>query len=667
MALRSQARRLPVVGDRRSISDPPAPGSSSAYIEQAIGDGGHLSRALPGYEARPGQVLMAHAVHAAIEERKHLFVEAPCGVGKGIGYLVPAIHHAVGRRRKVLVVTANIALQEQLIGKDLPLLRRALPTPFSFAIAKGRSNYLCAQAFEDNHGTVRDPRWGEIADWASRTTAGDVSELPFEPGPLRKSFTVTADDCLGKACPSREDCHAEKAKEACAGADVVVTNYHLFMLDMMIRSDPGAEGPLPVWDVAILDEAHSAADVAREILGWKVTRVTCEQIASALGGRDPVDGDLADDLKAESSSFFADLLDHARGDTYKARIRREGEVPSTGLPGLLEMASAALLREAEGAEGPRRARLRKEAERAINAASRIRRARELKDPDRIAYCIEVDGERGRERAALCAKLIWPGDVLRPRLFTSPGKTCVMTSATLAVDGSFDFLARELGCDVARELVVESPFNFAEQALLVVPRGGPDPKRRDEHEAWVAETILNIACDSGGRLLGLFTSRRGLLKAAERFRRQYGGSAPVFVQGDEPRAQLLAKFKAEIGSVLLGLDSFWEGVDVPGESLSVVVIDRLPFATPDDPVLDAVDALLPRGAFAEWSLPRAVVEIRQAFGRLIRSRTDRGVVVILDDRITSKGYGKSFLRSLPPAPMSRRLEDVGAFLAGKIGL
>jgi ATP-dependent DNA helicase DinG len=244
----------------------------------------------------------------------------------------------------------------------------------------------------------------------------------------------------------------------------------------------------------------------------------------------------------------------------------------------------------------------------------------------------------------------------------------MTSATLAVEGGFDFVARELGCDVARELVVQTPFDFERQALLVVPRGGPDPKRRDEHERWVADRMVEIAEASRGRMLGLFTSRRGIRKAAEAFDRVVGASTwkRVLIQGEAPRGQLVEEFKREIGSVLLGLDSFWEGVDVPGEALSVVVIDRLPFATPDDPVLDAVDAQLPRGAFEEWSLPRAITAIRQGAGRLIRSKKDRGVVVILDERIITKGYGRRFLRSLPPAPLSRDLQDVGAFLRGKIG-
>jgi len=643
-----------------------------AYIDEALGPNGHLARLLPGYESRPGQLAMSRAIDRAVTDGKHLLVEAPCGSGKGIGYLTPAIHHAVGAGKKVVVATANIALQEQLITKDLPLLRAALPTPFTFGLAKGKSNYLCVEAFEDAEAAgVRDPRWNQIREWAATTTKGDVSELPFEPGPLRAKFTVSSDDCMGRACPSFERCFAEAAKREYQAADVVVTNYHLLLLDMMIKLGDPESGPLPPWAILVADEGHQLPDIARGILGFKVTKGMVDNVARLLASQndDIIDADLASDLRADGADYFEGLKVHARSREYKVRLREKEETHAGPLATGLNTAGERLTAVAEFAEGKRRVRLRKAGERASVLSHQLLCADELIAADRRVYCIEVEERGDRESAALCSKLIFPADVLRPKLFDVPGRVVIGTSATLAVDRSFDFVAHELGAESARELAVPTPFDFERQALLVVPRGMPDPKKRDEHEQWVSNRMVEIAAMARGRTLCLFTSRRGLKKAAENFNsprylsrngiEQTWGS--VLVQGDAPRGQLVARFKAEVGNVLLGLDSFWEGVDVPGEALSVVVIDRLPFATPDDPVLDAVDATLPGGAFKTWSLPRAVTAIRQGVGRLVRTKTDRGVVVILDDRIVNAGYGQAFLRSLPPMRLSRRLEDVGAFL------
>ena len=643
-----------------------------AYIDEALGPNGHLARLLPGYESRPGQLAMSKAIDRGITDGKHLLVEAPCGSGKGIGYLTPAIHHAVGAGKKVVVATANIALQEQLISKDLPLLRAALPMPFTFGLAKGKSNYLCVEAFEDAEAAgVRDPRWNQIREWAATTTKGDVSELSFEPGPLRAKFTVSSDDCMGRACPSFERCFAETAKREYQAADVVVTNYHLLLLDMMIKLEDPESGPLPPWAILVVDEGHSLPDIARGVLGFKVTKGMVDNAARLLASQndDIIDADLASDLRADGAEYFENLRIHARSREYKVRLREKEETHAGPLASGLNTAGERLSAAAEFAEGKRRAKLRKAGQRASVLAHQLWCADELTAGDRRVYCIEVEERGDRESAALCSKLIFPADVLRPKLFDVPDRVVIGTSATLAVDKSFDFIAHELGAEAARELAVPTPFDFERQALLVVPRGMPDPKKRDEHEAYVARTIVEVAEASGGRLLGLFTSRRGMRKAAEEFGRRRRGTEPwntILVQGDAPRGQLVARFKAEVGSVLLGLDSFWEGVDVPGEALSVVVIDRLPFATPDDPVLDAVDATLPGGAFKTWSLPRAVTAIRQGQGRLIRTKTDRGVVVILDDRIVNAGYGQAFLRSLPPMRMSRRLEDVGSFLGASPG-
>ena len=683
--LRSQARprSLPI-----APPDPPKQPVREAPIkvDEVLGAGGLLARKLATYEVREGQLIMARAVERAIADGKHLMVEGPTGTGKGAAYLVPAIVGAVYQRKRVIVSTANIALQEQLISIDLPRLRDVMPIPFTFAIAKGRANYACIEAYQENDGTVRDPRWHAIGSWIERTTTGDVSELNFETGAMRAKFTVSAEECPGRACGSFDKCFAEKAKRAAQAADIVVTNDHLFVIDLGIKASDPEAGPLPPWDVAIIDEAHALPDIARQLLGWRMTKGSVDAIAQALSGRDDqIDPDLADDLRAAARELFDDLLALRRSKEYRARLRARGEVQPGDLPAMLQRASTLLENAATFADGKRRFRLRLMASRAGVLAANLLAASELERDDRRVYCIEVDGEdeddRRREpRAALVCKLLFPADFLRPALFEWKDHTVIATSATLAVQGSFDHIASELGCESARECIVPSPFDFMKQSITVIPSGSPDPRKRDEHERWVAEQMVEIARVSRGRMLGLFSSWRGLKKAQEAFEEaahERGGSfafvedgaldldrrtwGTVLVQGEAPRGQLIARFKSEVGSVLLGVQSLWEGIDVPGEALSVVVIDRIPFATPDDPILDALDAVLLKGAFESYSLPRAVIAIRQGVGRLIRSQLDRGAVVLLDDRITTKGYGKRFLRSLPSTRTSTSIAAIGQFL------
>ncbi len=645
----------------------------------AFGPGGFFARAFPGYEMRFGQVAMAREVERAIVDRAHLLVEAPCGVGKGMSYLVPAIEHAVKGGKKVVVVTANIGLQEQLVKTDLPMLREVLPTPFSFAIAKGRANYLCLAQFEATQREVSmkgaakllgagSMRWRELEGWAMTTRRGDVSELSFEPGGLRPRFTVSAEECVGPHCPRRRECHAEAAKDAFWRADVIVTNYAMFLLDIVLReASEDQSGTLPAWDVAILDEAHRCPDLAREFFGFRVTEGAIKHAARLLDrDDDAIDPALAADLRGEASSYFDELLRHRRSKEYRVRLRRPGEGPDpSALIAMLQAGAGALSRAMAIEDEPAlRQKLRQGMTRCSVMAAQLLAAHALSEPEAKVYCVELDGPEGRERAALASKLVRPADALRPKLFAKGGRSIVMCSATLAVGGSFAFAREELGCDGARELAVGSPFDHRRQAMLLVPRGLPPSTDRIEHERAVARLMVRIAHASRGRMLGLFTSNRGLRAAAAAFEEVPHADRTwreVLVQGDAPRSELVARLKAQVGGVLLGVDSFWEGVDVPGEALSVVVIDRLPFATPDDPILDAVDALTPGGAFASWSLPRAVTELRQGVGRLIRRATDRGIVVVLDDRLVSKGYGRKFLRSLPDMPLTRDFEEALAFL------
>ena len=711
-----------VAGSRDPATSPPAPPSR---VPEVFGPGGLLARAFPGYEPRPQQAAMAAAVERATDRGEHLLFEAPCGVGKSVAYLGPAILRAVPRGRRVLVVTANIALQEQLVGKDLPGLRAILPVPFTFAIAKGRAQWLCEEQFAETRaevarkgklkvlGAANAHRWEELEAWAMRTQTGDLSELTsFDVGAVRQYVAVSADECAGPSCPSRKECHAERAKAEFWKADVVVTNYAMFLLDLALRiRSEGESGALPAWDVLVLDEAHACADIARDHFGARATEGAVKHAARLLDrGDDAVAPDLADDLRAEAESYFRELLDYRRSKEYLVRFKRPAEGPdSAPLCVLLTAGAVALARAASAEEnGARRQRMRSGARRMLEVGQLLRDAFALAEPERIVYFAEVEGSKGHERAALASRLIYPADFLREHLFAKEGRSVVMCSATLATGDvedprSFEFIRSELGCDTprTRALGVSSPFDLARQALLCAPRIGAGAKDRDDHEAACARAIVALAHATRGRLLAVFTSRRGLSRAREAFDEVPSADCTwteLLVQGDAPRTELVRRFKAALrpaelcpacgtdvgsrafcdcparpptrwpmhGAVLLGLDSFREGVDVPGEALSVVVLDRLPFATPDDPVLDAVDQATPGGAFMTWMLPRAITGFRQLVGRGVRRLDDRAAVVVLDDRLVSKGYGRKFIRAVAPIPLTRELEDAARFVGGDVG-
>lgn len=667
-----RGRSLPMLSSpRRALNDD--------YVDQIFGLEGPFAATFPGYEPREGQIAMAREIDRAIVDDALLMVEAPTGTGKSIGYLVPAIRHAIAAGKKVVVCTANIALQEQLVMKDLPLLRELLPWSFTFALAKGRNNFACLDRLSEekiftsaagarNHTEAE--QWREILEWSETTETGDLSELPFVPSSnLKQRFTVGTDDCTGKACAHFEDCYANKAKERYKQADVVVANYHLFFSDLKIRiATEGNAGILPEYGVLICDEVHRAADIARQFMGFRVTQGSIRHAGRLLApGNDKtptIDVGLKERIASEADDYFARLRSYRRSKEYKARLARPNVVDSSELVSLLRQAAdlyeAAMKDAALGQEA--REKLRLGHRRTVTLADSIVAATTLWNAKGVAYYIEEQGDR----VALCAQLIHVGAVLQEHLF-STRKAIVMTSATITVGGKFEYQAAELGCEDARELTVESPFDFERNAVLVVPGSDvmPDLSSKDFREkasfpAAAAAALVECVRMAEGRTLGLFTSHKGLQEAAQALRNS-GWEGRILVQNDAPRTQLVREFREDVRSVLLGTESFWEGVDVPGEACSLVVIDKMPFPSPDDPVLDAVEASSPHGAFKTWSLPRAVIALRQGFGRLIRTRTDRGVVVVLDRRILEKPYGRAFTKSLPRVRVVRHLDEVERFL------
>ena len=630
------------------------------YLDNVFGQQGYLSNGFDNYMPRTGQVVMATKVDAAIANETHLIVEGPCGTGKGIAYSVPAIHHAVQHEKQVVIATANIALQEQLITKDLPLLQQILPDAFTFAMLKGKNNFFCHDRYYEGlaKGTLPYSQHPDdtdqlhaILEWSKSTETGDKSELPFEP-PFRlwSQFSTGSEDCKGKDCKSYDECFYRKASKKAFSADIIVTNYHLLFAHLHVRDITGMNIILPQFDVAILDEAHKAADIARDFFGFKVTAGSVRWVSRKL--EDIGKSDLKWALHDEAAAFFDALKQFKRSFLYNVRLRHPGAVSPSELCKLLAEASKAYqIAAADEDKDDDKADFNRLAKRCTILAEQIQAAIALDDSESV-YFIDEDS---KGRSSLCCKPIHVAERLRQSLFGETD-TVIITSATLSTGNSFRHVRKEMGIEKAEECVAESPFDFNTQALLIVPEGLPSPTDREFPDA-VAETVADVVELADGRTLGLFTSYRNMRRAGETLS---GCKHVVFCQGDEPRTRLVKKFREDVDSVLLGTESFWTGVDVSGESLSCVVIDRLPFPNPDDPVLDAITERDPNW-FRNYSLPRAVIAFKQGFGRLIRSTSDRGVVVLLDKRIVHKRYGKLFLESLPPVMKSRTLLNIPIFL------
>ena len=681
------------------------------YIWRAFMPGGWLSKYLPGYQMRDGQLRLAQRIDSAIRENRDLIAEGPTGIGKSMAYAVPLAYRTVSKATKAIIVTANIALQEQLINKDLPLLQSALPWPFDFALFKGRNNYLCKDALSTLLETdyfakagkrrlqVLDEQEGHvqhtaIAAWSNCTATGDVSELSFEP--LTKvwdRFSVTSEDCLKNACQFHKNCHSNTAYKALEGADIVVTNYHIFFAQLAL-------GGLSGYEYVIFDEAHKSVDIARDFFGFRFNENTVKWITGRLHDYPH----LKKGLEMASEMFFDELGNHYISGEYRTRLKDPSVFRTTAMLAQLTQAERIFAAQAQKQRGlaeeaekdvnvtmEARLKLRRmnfEAARAYTAVTKMQKNLELLthlDPS-LVYSLELE----RERLNLVARKIHIGEDLDKLLFDKdnndgrlnslasplpamPTLSVTMLSATMAVGGSFDHIMKELGVKpVWLDLfVAESPFDWVRQAKLIVPEDLADPKDRDKFRQEVGMVLSYVVDQAKGRTLGLFTSWAGLNTAYEvlKTRSKYR----VLKQGDMPRQKLLEEFQKDRSSVLLGVESFWQGIDVPGDALSCVVIDKLPFPNLDDPILDALQETwegfvtnhdtATGGPFETYSIPKMVLSVRQGFGRLIRSVSDRGVVVILDRRIHTQWekYGRILLNSLPPVPKSTDLDDIARFL------
>ena len=649
----------------------PMPSAIDAEVVAAFAADGPLARLLPGYRERPQQVAMALAVARAIGDQGRLVAEAGTGTGKTFSYLVPALLGG----GKVIVSTGTKTLQDQLYERDLPLVRDALGAPVTIALLKGRANYLCLHHLERTSREGRLPsrddarHLSRIVQWAHATTRGDRSELGDVPenASIWPLVTSTRDNCLGSNCAHYRECHVMQARRDALEADVVVVNHHLFFADVMLR-DEGLAELLPACNTVILDEAHQLPDTATLFFG---EQTTAGQLA-----------DLARDAEVAARTTLSDVpgLPDAAGDIAPA-IRRlrlaAGDLPGKlprdvalgreGFAAALDELSAAVDRVATelGHFAERSEDLASVAARADDAAHRIARWRDAADaPDEAGerWIRWLDVTPGGFQ--MHASPLSVANLFRRQL-DATARAWVFTSATLAVAGNFDHYTRELGLDDATTGAWESPFDYDAQALLYVPRGLPEPNSPAHTDA-VIDAALPVLAASKGRAFLLFTTLRALAQARERLADELpaiGVDGPLLVQGDGSKTELLERFRRAGNAVLLGSASFWEGVDVAGDALSVVVIDKLPFAPPDDPLLAArLKALREDGGnpFRDWQLPQAAISLKQGAGRLIRTETDRGVLVIGDPRLTDKPYGKTLWRSLPPMKRTREIEDVRAF-------
>ena len=631
-------------------------------IGALLGAEGPFARELPNFAPRPAQQEMARAVQHAIEECETLIAEAGTGTGKTYAYLVPAMLSG----QRVIISTGTKALQDQLFFRDLPKVRSVLGARLKTALLKGRANYLCLYRLDQTvrEGASFDRQQGAqlaaIRAWSARTRRGDRMELAEVPedSPLWLRVTSTPENCLGVECPFYGDCHVVTARREAQEADLVVVNHHLLFADLALKQEGFGE-ILPGAQAFILDEAHQIPELAGQFFSQSISaRQLTELAQDALAECSGVTGAIG--LMLEPIEALQDAVRKLRlaldplptRGSFHELLQRDG-VPASlrDLGELLSALTDVLASQAERSRG-----LMNVHERAASLMERLERITEQHSEQDVRWYELFP--RGFSLHATPLDLAAPLRAMRERTFAA----WIHTSATLSVAGRFDHFARQLGLDDPQALSLESPFDYARQALCYIPDGLPDPAARDYTER-VIDAVMPVLQASNGRAFLLFTSHRALRRAAELLADRVPW--PLFVQGSAPRHQLLEEFRASGHGVLLGAASFWEGVDVAGEALSVVVIDKLPFAAPDDPVLQArLEALEQSGInpFMGWQVPAAVIALKQGAGRLIRDVHDRGVLVLCDPRLTTKGYGKLFLASLPPMPRTRELSQVQAFFA-----
>ncbi len=650
---------------------------------EVFGPEGLIAQAHPEYEHRPGQIEMARAVMRAFEDKRHLIVEAGTGTGKTLAYLVPAVAAALGGNGRVIISTGTKNLQEQLMEKDIPFLQSVLPKSFTAAYMKGRNNYLClnrlgrAEASPILEGLEEVDYFDEVSHWSRETTTGDRAELAQLPESLSfwRHIDARSESCLGQKCPEFEPCFISKMRARAQEADIVVVNHHLFFADLNLRNEMyGAV--LPDYTAVILDEAHLIEDVASEYFGSQVSNYQVDDLIRDIGMLRIEDAATDRELTRSASRLttFADSFwmgfREGRGEengrypiipgTF-AKRNVDGGFTSTPLGDLYVALEGALMRVETTLDAIK--------EKPPDVENLVRRIRQIRfdlqfivtgGDKKFVYWIE---RRGRG-IFLRASPIDVAGLLQDKLFDEV-PTIVLTSATLSSGGNFAFIRDRLGLDTADDLIAPSIFDYQSQAILYLPERMPDPRSRDWLTACGRE-VMRILRATEGRAFVLSTSIAGMQSLYEQVSSEL--DYPCLLQGMASKGQVLKTFRETPNAVLFATSSFWQGVDVRGEQLSCVIIDKLPFAVPTDPIVAARQRYIEDmggSSFHEYSIPQAIIALKQGLGRLIRSTTDRGVLAVLDPRLRTKPYGRTFLRSLPQCRITSRIEDLASIFQASV--
>jgi ATP-dependent DNA helicase DinG len=660
---------------------------------EILGPDGRIAARLSNYERREQQLKMAEAVSSALAEGRHLVVEAGTGVGKSFAYLVPAIlaaterqQETAGRRRPIVVSTHTISLQEQLLTKDLPLLQSVIPREFTAVLVKGRRNYVSlrrlglavsrAPSLFANDNEIEQLR--DLQAWAKKTSDGSLSDLTFQP--LESVWDEAASDssnCMGRDCPTHKQCHYFRSRRRALHAQILIVNHALLFSDLALRR-LGAS-ILPDYDSVVLDEAHTVEAVAGEHLGMGVTSGQVDFILRKLYNERANKGLLAHyklrepqlettACRARAERFFDDVRQWmSQRDNASVRVRQPKIVSNPLSPALSHLADLVKQCGDRIRDEAQRHDFTAACERLVGLSGDIESWLSQSDPASV-YWIECGrSRRGRARLRLAAAPIDVGPALRELLFDKT-RSVILTSATLAVgrEASFDFFRSRIGLTQCDSLRLGSPFDYRRQVRLILVQGAPDPSGdKDLYSRRLAELIRRYVARTDGRAFVLFTSYETMRRAAAELtpwltRENLG----LYSQADGlPRRRMLEQFKANPRAVLFGTDSFWQGVDVPGDALQNVIITKLPFSPPDQPLLQArLEAIRAGGGnpFVDYQLPAAVIKLRQGFGRLIRSQLDQGIVVLLDPRVRTKPYGRLFIESLPDCEVVEESADEEEF-------